>query len=138
VLLDLPQARRLASRGLLCQAVVAALAAVAAAIWGRYVGLSVVGGASIMWLTTLYISRRARVLETSVTAALWRVLVGELIKVSCTIALFLIAARMPHLVWPALLLGYVAALIASWVAIAAPDAGLQQVALGARNQRWEA
>jgi F0F1-type ATP synthase assembly protein I len=139
VLLDLPDTRRLASRALLCQGAVGALAAAAAAVWDRYVGLSVLGGASIVWLTTLYISRRAQVLETTVTAALWRVLVGELIKVSCTIALFLIAARLPHLVWPALLFGYVAGLIASWVVAAAPAGAVPSVALtGARNQRLEA
>lgn len=137
--IDLPQARRLDSRGLLCQVAVGALAALGAAVWDRHVGLSVLGGASMVWSTNLYISARARVLERSVTAALSRVLVGELIKVICTIALFLIAARLPHVVWPALLFGYVAALIASWIAVAAPGGGVRHAALtGARNQHWKA
>jgi F0F1-type ATP synthase assembly protein I len=131
--------RWLTSRGVLCQAAVVALAALAAALWGRYAGLSMLGGATMVWLTNLYISSRARVVTRSVTAALVRVLVGELIKVSCTIALFLIAARLPHTVWPALLFGYAAALIASWVAVAAPGGGLQRSALAAvPNHNWEA
>ena len=139
MLIDLPQARRLASRGWLSQATVAVLAVVAAIVWDRYAGLSVLGGASMVWLTNFYVSGRARVLEHSVAAALSRVLVGELIKVICTIGMFLIAARVPHMVWPALLFGYVAALIASWVAGTAPGARLQPAALaGAANEPWEA
>jgi F0F1-type ATP synthase assembly protein I len=45
--------------------------------------------------------------------------VGELVKVAGTIALFAAAARVPHLVWPALLLGYAAALVACWMSSAA-------------------
>jgi F0F1-type ATP synthase assembly protein I len=62
---------------------------------------------------------RARVPEHSVGAALQRAMVGELIKVVATIALFAAAARVPHLMWPAFLLGYAAALVACWIASAA-------------------
>jgi F0F1-type ATP synthase assembly protein I len=114
--------RWLTSHGLLHQATVGALAIVVALIWGRYAGLSMLGGASMVWVTDLYIRSRARVVERTVTAALQRVMIGELIKVIGTIALFATAARIPHVVWPALLFGFVAALVASWM-FAAKAAG---------------
>jgi F0F1-type ATP synthase assembly protein I len=72
-------------------------------------------GAGVAWVTTFYASRRAGVPERTVGAALQRVLVGEFIKVAGTIALFAVAARVPHLVWPAMLCGFAAALVASWL-----------------------
>jgi F0F1-type ATP synthase assembly protein I len=111
----------LTSRALLCQMAIGALVALTAMLWGRYAALSVLGGASMVWVTNLYIKSRARVTERTVAAALVQVLIGELIKVMGTVAMFAVAARVPHLVWPALLLGYVAALVASWVTIAAPS-----------------
>jgi F0F1-type ATP synthase assembly protein I len=112
--------RRLSARGLLCQAGVGAMVALVAAVWGRYAGWSALGGAAVAWVTNLYMYSRALVLERSLGAALQRVLVGELIKVAATIALFVAAARMPHVVWPALLGGYAAARVASWLALAVP------------------
>jgi F0F1-type ATP synthase assembly protein I len=115
--------RMRSSRGLLCQAGVGVLVALAAALWSRYAGASALAGAAVAWVTTLYMWRRALVAERTVAAALQRAVVGELIKVVGTIALFAAAARIPHLVWPALLLGYAAALIAFWVTCAlAPGA----------------
>jgi F0F1-type ATP synthase assembly protein I len=82
-------------------------------------------GAGIAWVTTYYASSRARVAEHSVGAALQRVLVGEFIKVIGTIALFAVATRLPHTVWPALLCGYVAALVVSWLPSMSGTAGGQ-------------
>jgi F0F1-type ATP synthase assembly protein I len=110
--------RWLTARGLAYQVAVAALVVVTAAVWGRHAALSVLGGASIVWVTNLYISIRARVAERTLGAALQRVMVGELIKVIGTIALFMVAARVPHLVWPGLLCGFVIALVATWLAAA--------------------
>ncbi len=76
---------------------------------------SAVFGAGVAWVTTFYASSRARVPQYSAGAALRQVLVGEFIKVVATIALFAVAARVPHLAWPALLCGYAAALVASWL-----------------------
>jgi F0F1-type ATP synthase assembly protein I len=108
--------RVLSSRGLLCQAGVVAVAGLAASIWGRYAGYSALAGAAVAWVTTLYMRRRALVPARSVDAALRQVMVGELVKVLATIALFAVAARVPHTVWPALLCGYATALVASWLA----------------------
>ena len=112
----LPQASKLALSSVRAQVittlVVAALSLVAG---GRPAVVSALFGVAVAWVTTLYASRRARVPEHSVGAALRRVMVGEFIKVLATIALFGVAARVPHMVWPALLCGYAAALVASWV-----------------------
>jgi ATP synthase protein I len=82
---------------------------------GRAAAGSVLFGAGVAWVTTFYASSRARVPEYSAGAALRRVLVGEFIKVLVTIALFAVAGRVPHMVWPALLCGYAAALMAYWL-----------------------
>jgi F0F1-type ATP synthase assembly protein I len=113
--------RVLSSRGVLCQAGVGAVAVLVASIWGRYAGCSALAGAAVAWVTTLYASSRALLPERSLTAALQRVMVGELVKVLATIALFAVAARVPHTVWPALLCAYAAALVASWLA---PELGM--------------
>jgi F0F1-type ATP synthase assembly protein I len=108
--------RVLSSRGMLCQAGVVAVAVLVASAWGRYASCSALAGAAVAWVTTLYASSRALMPERSVSAALRRVMVGELVKVLATIALFAVATRVPHTVWPALLCAYAAALVASWLA----------------------
>jgi F0F1-type ATP synthase assembly protein I len=92
-----------------------AVAALSLVAGGRPGVVSALFGAAVAWVTTLYASRRASVPEHTVGAALQRVMVGEFIKVLATIALFAAATRVPHLVWPALLCGYAAALVAFWL-----------------------
>jgi len=135
--IDLPQARRMALGIVPGPATaIVTLVGLAAAFQGRYAALSVLGGAFMVWLTNLYIRNRARVPERSVTAALQRVMIGELIKVVGTIAMFATAARVPHVVWPALLLGYAVALVASWVSAArAPSEAVPGIAVATGAQR---
>lgn len=90
---------------------------------GRAAALSALGGAAVAWVTTLYASRRASVPEKSLGAALQRVMIGEFIKVLSTIALFAAASRVPHVVWPALLAGYVAALAGFWLSFVTAGGG---------------
>ena len=90
---------------------------------GLAAGGSALFGAGVAWVTWFYASKRASVPERSAAAALSRVMVGEFIKVVGTIALFAVAARVPHMVWPAMLCGYVAALIATWLQWMGTDAG---------------
>jgi len=138
--IDLPQARRMALGIVPGQAAaVAAPVILAAAFQGRYAALSMLGGAFMVWVTNLYMRSRARVAERSVTAALQRVMIGELVKVVGTIAMFAIAARIPHVVWPALLIGYAAALVSSWLSVALPSgASTTGLALSrANNERLE-
>ena len=58
--------------------------------------------------------------------ALGQLYLGQLVKVGLTVALFLLAARMPHVSWPALLIAYLATLMVFWWVpfAAAPRAGL--------------
>jgi len=113
---DLRRARAGVLSGMQAQAITTlVVAALSLATGGRPAVVSALAGAAVAWVTTFYASRRASVPERSVGAALRRVLVGEFIKVLGTIALFAVAARVPHLVWPALLCGYAAALVASWL-----------------------
>jgi F0F1-type ATP synthase assembly protein I len=110
-----PQASRLAFSVRVQAFTTLVVAALSLAAGGRPAVVSALFGAAVAWVTTLYASRRASVPEHTVGAALQRVMVGEFIKVLATIALFGVAARVPHLVWPALLCGYAAALVASWL-----------------------
>jgi len=107
---------KLVNATLLTQAItITAVAALGAVAGGPRAAASALFGAGVAWVTTFYASRRAQVPEYTVGAALQRVLVGEFIKVLGTIGLFAAATRVPHLVWPALLCGYVAALVVSWL-----------------------
>jgi F0F1-type ATP synthase assembly protein I len=90
---------------------------------GRAAALSALGGAAVAWVTTLYASCRASVPERTAGAALQRVMIGEFIKVLSTIALFAAASRVPHVVWPALLGGYVAVLAAFWLSFVTAGGG---------------
>lgn len=120
LVIDLPHARRLAFGIVLGQIGVALIAASCAwALAGSAAGLSACGGAAVHWVTTLYARRWALAPAGTVNGALLRVMVGELIKVASTVVLFIAAARVPRLVWPALLCGYVVALIGGWLSQAA-------------------
>lgn len=99
---------------------------------GRPAVVSALAGAAVAWATTLYASRRASVPEYTVGAALRRVLIGEFIKVLATVVLFAVAARMTRVVWPALLCGYAAALVSSWLPAMAVGATGGQGLVGTR------
>ena len=94
---------------------IAAVATFACLAGGLPAAGSALYGAGVVWVTTFYASSRARVAERTVGAALQRVMVGEFLIVLGTIMLFAVAARLPHLVWPAMLCGFVVALVASWL-----------------------
>jgi len=113
---DLPPSRSPMFSGMRGQAITTiAVAALCLLVGGRPAVGSALFGAAVAWVTTFYASNRARVPEHSVGAALQRVMVGEFIKVVATIALFAAATRVAHVVWPALLCGYTASLVASWL-----------------------
>jgi F0F1-type ATP synthase assembly protein I len=137
IAIDLPQARRLALACVRAQALATlGVAAVSLVCGGGRAALSALGGGAVAWITTLYASSRAAVPEYSAVAALQRVMVGELIKVLSTIALFAVAARVPRVAWPALLCGYAAALVASWLPLMrAADGGSGMEGARAAAQR---
>ena len=118
-------ARRLADNWWWVQApAITGVAGLSLLAGGRPALVSALGGAAVAWVTTLYASRRARVPEHTVGAALRRVMIGEFIKVFGTVVLFAAATRMPHVVWPALLCGYVTALVCCWLPAMAGDRGV--------------
>ena len=135
-MIDPPQARWLAFSAVLGQsALVLSAVSVAWVLAGRAAALSVLGGATVAWVTTLYARHRALAPAGTVNGALLRVMVGELIKVISTIALFAAAARVPHLVWPGLLSGYGLALVGGWLNEAAGRAPRPADDVGARETR---
>ena len=119
-----PDARGLTDSWLWIQALTTVAVAVLSLLaGGRAAFVSTLAGAAVAWVTALYANRRASVPEYTVGAALRRVMVGEFIKVLGTVVLFAVAARVPHVVWPALLCGYVAALVCSWLPAMLAGAG---------------
>jgi F0F1-type ATP synthase assembly protein I len=81
---------------------------------GRAAGLSALGGGLIGVIANLYMTFNALRPSTTATGALGRLLFGQLVKVGLTVAMFVAAARMPGLVWPALLVSYLATLVVFW------------------------
>ncbi len=91
-----------------------AVALVCLMIWGRSAGLSALAGGCIGFVANLYMTLKALVPERAAPGALQRLMIGQLVKVVITVALFVAASRVPHLVWPALLLAYLATLVVFW------------------------
>jgi F0F1-type ATP synthase assembly protein I len=114
--------RPLAGRILRAQiAVGAAVALVSGCVWGRFGLVSALIGAATCVIGNAY--RTFKSLQPARTArrALGQLYLGELVNFVLTIALFLAAARMPHVSWPALLLAYVGTLVVLWwVPLASP------------------
>lgn len=134
--IDLTQARRLAIACVRAQVLaIISVAAVSLICGGVRSALSAVGGGAVALVTTLYARSRAAVPEYSVGAALQRVMVGEFIKVLSTIALFAVAARVPRMVWPALLCGYALTLVASWLPLMRTAGGSGTEGARAAGQR---
>ena len=91
-----------------------AAAAVAALGWGRRAGLSALAGGAIGLIANLCMTLRSLRPTDSAGGALGRVLMGQMVKVAITVGLFVAAARVSGLVWPAMLIGYVATLVVFW------------------------
>jgi len=81
---------------------------------GKAVGLSALGGGLIGVIANLYMTFNALRPSASAGGALARLLFGQLVKVGLTVAMFLAAARVPWLSWPALLGSYLATLVVFW------------------------
>ena len=111
-----PQARRLAGRILLWQAVVTLVLAgvITLAADAAAGGYTLVGGA-IGWVANFYMSVAALRPARAAGAALARLLLGQFVKVLLTIAMFIAVAQRKNVVWPALMLGYIATMVVFWV-----------------------
>jgi ATP synthase protein I len=107
--------RPLASRILLVQTGAgAAVALVCLLVWGRYAFVSALAGAGTGLVANLYMTFKALQPARTPRRALGQLYLGQLVKVGLTVALFMLAAHLPHLSWPALLIAYLATLVVFW------------------------
>jgi ATP synthase protein I len=107
--------RPLASRILLVQTGAgAAVALVCLLVWGRFAGLSALAGALTGVVANMYMSFKALQPARTPRRALGQLYLGQLVKVSLTVTSFVLAARIPQVSWPALLIAYLATLVAFW------------------------
>jgi len=119
-----PETSRLARRILSGQALVSVvLALVGGALFGARAGLWILAGGAIGTIANLYMTLTAlRSVGGDAGLALRRLFTGQFVKVGLTVLLFYAAARQADVVWPALIVGYIATLVVFWVlpAMAAP------------------
>ncbi|MFI4866929.1 MAG: ATP synthase subunit I [Steroidobacterales bacterium] len=107
--------RPLASRILLAQTGAgAAVALVCLLVWGRYAFVSALAGAGTGLVANLYMTFKALQPARTPRRALGQLYLGQLVKVGLTVALFMLAARLRYLSWPALLIAYLATLVVFW------------------------
>jgi len=114
--------RSLAGRILRTQIAVGAVVALASlCVWGRIGLVSALLGAATGVIGNAYRTFKALQPARTPRRALGQLYLGEFVNFVLTIALFLLAARVPHVSWPALLLAYVGTLVALWwVPLASP------------------
>ena len=119
-----PDSSRLARRILTAQALTSVvLALLGGALFGVRTGLWVLAGGAIGTVANLYMTLAAlRSVGGNAGLALRRLFTGQFVKVGLTVLLFYAAARRGDVVWPALIVGYIATLIVFWAlpAMAAP------------------
>jgi ATP synthase protein I len=107
--------RPLASRILLVQTGAgAAVALVCLLVWGRYAWVSALAGAGTGVVANMYMTFKALQPARTPRRALGQLYLGQLVKVGLTVVLFMAAARIPHVSWPALLIAYLATLVVFW------------------------
>ena len=107
--------RPLASRILLVQTGAGAtVALVCLLVWGRFAFVSALAGAGTGLVANLYMTFKALQPAPTPRRALGQLYLGQVIKVGLTAALFLLAARLSHVSWPALLIAYLATLVVFW------------------------
>jgi F0F1-type ATP synthase assembly protein I len=105
----------LAGRILRAQISVGVVAALASsALWGRVGLISALVGAAIGVIGNAYRTFKALQPVLTPRQALVQMYLGEFVNFVLTIALFLLAARMLHVSWPALLLAYIGTLVVLW------------------------
>ena len=90
------------------------IAAVCLVLGGVPAGVSALAGAAIGTIANLYMTLKALRPARTPGAALGALYMGQLVKVALTVGMFLAVARQPGLVWPALLVAYIATLVVFW------------------------
>lgn len=111
-----PDMSRLARRILTAQALASVvLALLGAALFGVRPGVWVLAGGAIGTIANLYMTLAAlRSVGGDAGLALRRLFTGQFVKVGLTVLLFYAAARRGDVVWPALIVGYIATVIVFW------------------------
>ncbi|HEX2790222.1 MAG TPA: ATP synthase subunit I [Steroidobacteraceae bacterium] len=123
--------RPLASRILLVQTGAgAAVALVCLLVLGRYACVSALAGAATGVAANLYMTFKALHPARTPRRALAQLYLGQLVKVALTVVLFMLAARVPHVSWPPLLIAYVATLVVFWWV---PFASAPRARIGSRG-----
>jgi ATP synthase protein I len=92
----------------------ATVALVCLLVWGRYACMSALAGAGTGIIANMYMTFRALQPARTPRRALGQLYLGQLVKVGLTVALFMLAARMPQVSWAALLAAYLATLVVFW------------------------
>jgi F0F1-type ATP synthase assembly protein I len=92
----------------------AAVALGSLCVWGRSGMISALVGAGTGVVANAYRTFKALQPARTPRRALGQLYLGELVNFVLTIALFLLAARMPHVSWAALLLAYIGTLVVLW------------------------
>ena len=87
-------------------------------------------GAATGVAANLYMTFRVLQPARTPRRALGQLYMGQLVKVALTVALFMLAARMPHVSWPALLSAYLATLVVFWWV---PFAAAPRTRIGSRG-----
>jgi len=87
-------------------------------------------GAATGVAANLYMTFRVLQPARTPRRALGQLYLGQLVKVALTVALFMLAARMPHVSWPALLSAYLATLVVFWWV---PFAAAPRTRIGSRG-----
>ena len=123
--------RPLASRILLVQiGAGAAVALVCLLVWGRFAFVSALAGAGTGLVANLYMTFKALQPARTPRRALGQLYLGQLVKLGLTVALFMLAAHLPHVSWPALLIAYLATLVVFWWV---PFAAAPRTRIGSRG-----
>jgi F0F1-type ATP synthase assembly protein I len=83
-------------------------------VWGRNACISALAGGFTGVIANMYMTFKALQPSGSPYGALGRLYTGQLVKIAVTVGLFVAASRLPRVVWPALLLAYLATLLMFW------------------------
>ena len=107
-----PTTRRIAARILFAQAACAAVMASAAlALWGPRHALSALAGGAIAFIAQVYMTLTTLRPTRTAGGALARLLMGQLVKVGLTAALFVLAGRTGKVAWLPMLVTYAVTLM---------------------------
>jgi len=107
-----PTTRRIAAQILLAQACCAVVLAVAAlALWGPRHALSALAGGGIALVAQVYMTLTSLRPTRTAGGALARLLMGQLVKVGLTAALFVLVGRTGKVAWLPMLATYAATLM---------------------------